>query len=1753
MKRVAQRSIAMVVIWAICLGMMPPSLAFATASTVHQNASTVTNEVNQQWEWVQIYAAGAFDYQRDYVKRDLRNAPELWSRLANPASAFGPSNPTNGTQYGDGLFTGVGLFVDGISYRFGHGVGDYRRIYRQPNRDLPDFTITEVTWDIRWHFRGARLYLLNVEFADGTVAERYYVGDIFNRVYSERDNNNTVGGYMADGFSVDSEVVGGIFRISIWFADNIVSAEAVRLEDFTGEIHNWSTERNGDPVTNIGPNPRRTFTRYCSGFCVDAISAWYRRPVGNGGDGLIFTLLTDIPNGRILDNRLGINYLATPSQGAFITNVSYSVNGGEPRAIYTVGGNYELGWNLIRLDLGANNIVFTATDSNGATTFYAVNATLYNIFGIQTPNIELESIEFFPDQSSTWSSTDRLTVFAQRNITIEQMRDAIAPIGGTVIGYIRLIGEFTIQVPQNTRDGLLDLADYLMASYPHIFEYVTLYTGFVVEPQTFTETLQNSQNELLGDDNLEFLAFPDCLFAMVGYIDDFVCSCSGISVVGRCDINNSINLSDFSHHFWFYNCIQALQTEKNSFCSMGTVYSQLNIYDVYFSALPHHRYTHNGLQNFRQEEGNTESAFCYMDTVCDELGTNNFILPLVTEISVLSQTSPTDDSWWGDQEWALTAINVPEVWRRHGDIIQPIGIGIVDDGVNRQHQDLLLLEENVRTRRGKLNHGSHVIGTIGSIHGGDNDLGVTGIVNARRQDLFSYDAFWIFNVGGREIELATNNSIRDGLVWNVFRGARVVNFSIGVRDTRQGNLGQFMTIDGAYDRAIQRLLETHIYFDLDHPLDFLIVHSAGNCVRNARYNGVWAVVEQSNLREHIITVGAVDSEFQMANFTNYGSRIDVVAPGVDIFSTLAYARENAWWRPDDVGEGNAAYGFMSGTSMAAPHVAGVLGLILGVRPDLTGPEARQVLIDSARVSSIIHDRMVTEHRDTVSASYQDAQYYMLCALTAVNMVLGYSLIRIDVQMAPDQNGNIHDTNFFLWQDGEVIAAGRSDELGQATLISDNVRFEEEDTLDLMLEVRPLMLPRRNITVTVTPNEITHVTAHFGADITDAFECQYFLEHVRSLLEIDENDPIICHQVGGITELTVGYWIDEPGNPDGLMDIAAFNIDDWFNDRFEDWFGNEFGVSEMLMSIEPFNDDEIPYSRISNLAGIEYFTSLERLHVYNLNWLNSTVDLSSNQHLETLVLWNNSLAEIDLSANRNLQELTVSSWAFTGIDLSGNENLRELNLLVDSLTNLNLSNNPYLESLSISNSQLTGLDLSNNSYLRNVYLRGNNQLNRLDFTDNYYLESLTLRNEWFGSPTSIDLSNNQHLRELEIYAEMNSLDLSGNPKLQEFRIRSSSLLVLDVSNNLDLRVLYVIMNQLQHLNLSNNRYLQELYIEWSQLADIDLSNNQALQYLGMASWYLPSLDLSHNRELRYLNVDARLLTSLDLSNNPALQQFYISRSAITTLDFSNNRELQTVDILLNPLTSINLLHNRELRTLRISNSQLSSIDLFGNPNLESLSIRFSQLTSISVANNRNLRTIDLRNNRLNLIIGLSNIPGLEGFSADSNQLTSINVFSNPALQGLGVQGNQLTNINLSNNTELVSLSLHGNRLTSLDLSNNPNLRWLTAGQNQLASVNLANNRELEQIGIANNNLRSLDISNLSALWLLTVNSNLMTSPEDVIGWRNTLLYEPDTLFFRFSPQRARTGFSANELGELFCNDYYDEYMHYAYTENHLAYS
>lgn len=164
--------------------------------------------------------------------------------------------------------------------------------------------------------------------------------------------------------------------------------------------------------------------------------------------------------------------------------------------------------------------------------------------------------------------------------------------------------------------------------------------------------------------------------------------------------------------------------------------------------------------------------------------------------------------------------------------------------------------------------------------------------------------------------------IRNGVVQQLppnLTPARVINMSLGAEAACQTSM------QSAIDFAVQQ--------------GSVVIAAAGNESQPA------ANVSPANCR-NVITVGATGRAGNSASYTNYGPEVDVSAPGGDgntgsgsILSTVNTGTTTT---------GDEAYGYMQGTSMAAPHVAGVAALMLAANPALSPAEVEQVLRDTAR-------------------------------------------------------------------------------------------------------------------------------------------------------------------------------------------------------------------------------------------------------------------------------------------------------------------------------------------------------------------------------------------------------------------------------------------------------------------------------------------------------------------------------------------------------------------------------------------------------------------------------------------------------------------------------------------------------------------------------------------------------------------------------------------------------------------------------------
>jgi hypothetical protein len=278
----------------------------------------------------------------------------------------------------------------------------------------------------------------------------------------------------------------------------------------------------------------------------------------------------------------------------------------------------------------------------------------------------------------------------------------------------------------------------------------------------------------------------------------------------------------------------------------------------------------------------------------------------------------------GANDWGVNLVNAPEAWAR-GYTGQGIVVAVLDTGVDRNHADLA---GNIWTNAGEIandgidndangyvddvygwnfangnnntldgnRHGTHVAGTIAAAN---NGFGATGVAyNSRIMPVKVLD----------DSGSGSYSGVAQGIRYAVDNGADVINMSLG---------------GGSTDSAVQSALQ------YASSRGVIVVMAAGN--EGAAQPGYPA----SSATSWGLAVGAVNSSNQMASFSNRaGSNSSmryVTAPGVQVYSTLP----------------NGGYGFLNGTSMAAPHVAGVVALMLSANPNLTDAQVRQIITTTA--------------------------------------------------------------------------------------------------------------------------------------------------------------------------------------------------------------------------------------------------------------------------------------------------------------------------------------------------------------------------------------------------------------------------------------------------------------------------------------------------------------------------------------------------------------------------------------------------------------------------------------------------------------------------------------------------------------------------------------------------------------------------------------------------------------------------------------
>ena len=255
------------------------------------------------------------------------------------------------------------------------------------------------------------------------------------------------------------------------------------------------------------------------------------------------------------------------------------------------------------------------------------------------------------------------------------------------------------------------------------------------------------------------------------------------------------------------------------------------------------------------------------------------------------------------------------IWKPQAQVI----LAIVDTGIDNTHPDLTnkILRDAVGivgydaftgTRSDASDgygHGTHCAGIAAAQV--NNGAGVAGIAGWNGAASVS-DTYYTKLMPVKVLDATgsgTDATVADGITWAANNGAKVISLSLGG--------GGSMTLDNAVQYAWSK--------------GCVVVAAAGNSGNSMpSYPAGYA---------NVISVAATDNSDKLTSFSNYGSWVSVAAPGSNIYSTT----------PTYSAGGNFPlnYAYLSGTSMACPHVAGEAALLFAQNPTLTNSQVKNLI------------------------------------------------------------------------------------------------------------------------------------------------------------------------------------------------------------------------------------------------------------------------------------------------------------------------------------------------------------------------------------------------------------------------------------------------------------------------------------------------------------------------------------------------------------------------------------------------------------------------------------------------------------------------------------------------------------------------------------------------------------------------------------------------------------------------------------------
>jgi len=309
------------------------------------------------------------------------------------------------------------------------------------------------------------------------------------------------------------------------------------------------------------------------------------------------------------------------------------------------------------------------------------------------------------------------------------------------------------------------------------------------------------------------------------------------------------------------------------------------------------------------------------------------------------RTTPNDPQY--PKLWGMEKISAPTAWDKTTGSSGVIA-AVVDSGVDYNHPDLAgNVIKGIDTSAGdndpmdEFGHGTHVSGTIGAI--GNNGAGVAGVN-------------WNVKILAVRALGAQGGDPNPAIAYAVQHGAKVINLSLGGCTAAAGPQVQTCAEIDANKLVDPVTLAT--YNDAINAGVTLVV-AAGNGNQDAIYENPPNYNNTPGAVGKVIVVGATGPDDERAIYSNFGSIVDIAAPGGDPVSGLHGCSPSAAWNcliystwPTGLSgtytdPSNPGYASDTGTSMATPHVTGAVALLLSINSNLTPTQLRQILMQSA--------------------------------------------------------------------------------------------------------------------------------------------------------------------------------------------------------------------------------------------------------------------------------------------------------------------------------------------------------------------------------------------------------------------------------------------------------------------------------------------------------------------------------------------------------------------------------------------------------------------------------------------------------------------------------------------------------------------------------------------------------------------------------------------------------------------------------------